>query len=302
MFLKSKYYVNFAEMSKTAPLSFWESLENIKENLQGHRLADVFRFISFYPRETYGFHKHLRIEINYVKRGSCILHLDNESIGFREGELMIITSNVNHLFEAGVAGVTLMQLEFLPDIFSQFNKMNQNGLSEDYPTNAFLFSEKNKVVKIVNNIRITRAVQRIVNELKAKNVYYEYLVVMYYAELLILIYRYLDEANVVNCTSDYLRTAVSFIRTNFHRNINVADVAKHTGISERYLRSLFLKNLNLGPLDFLNQVRINKAMDFLRNTNMSIKEISFQCGFQSPQYFSRVFKQQTGFTPRKFIE
>ena len=47
--------------------SLWEILEQITEDLKSKRLADVFRFISFYPSETYGPHKHLRIEINYVK-------------------------------------------------------------------------------------------------------------------------------------------------------------------------------------------------------------------------------------------
>ena len=75
----------------TQQRSIWSLLENITENLKSKRLADVFRFISFYPSETYGHHKHQRNEINHVKKGSCILHLDNESVTFREREAMIIT-------------------------------------------------------------------------------------------------------------------------------------------------------------------------------------------------------------------
>ncbi|WP_304959577.1 AraC family transcriptional regulator, partial [uncultured Parabacteroides sp.] len=36
-----------------------------------------------------------------------------------------------------------------------------------------------------------------------------------------------------------------------------------------------------------------------RNTEMSVKEVCFACGFQSPQYFSRIFKQQMGISPRE---
>ena len=82
--------------------SLWEILEQLNENLKSKRLEDVFRFISFYPSETYCPHKHLRIEINYVKKGYCILHLDNESVTFKEGEIMVITSDVNQLFAAGI--------------------------------------------------------------------------------------------------------------------------------------------------------------------------------------------------------
>jgi len=85
---------------------------------------------------------------------------------------------------------------------------------------------------------------------------------------------------------------------NYHSDININKVAEEVGISERYLRNLFSQYLNLSPLDYLNQIRINKAVELLRNTEMSIKEVCFQCGFQSPQYFSRIFKQQMGVSPR----
>ena len=233
-----------------------------------------------------------------LKKGYCILHLDNESVTFKEGEIMVITSDVNHLFEAGSEGTTLMQLEFLPEIFSNFNLNSRVGKDASVPTSVFLFSEENRLIKIVNNVRIMRVVQRIVNELETKSVYYQYLVVMYYAELLVLIYRYMDEAYLPICTNDSLRKAIAYIRLNYHSDININKVAEEVGISERYLRNLFSQYLNLSPLDYLNQIRINKAVELLRNTEMSIKEVCFQCGFQSPQYFSRIFKQQMGVSPR----
>ena len=84
-----------------------------------------------------------------------------------------------------------------------------------------------------------RAVQRIVNEMNQKSKYYQYLVVMYYAELLILIYRYLDEAYLPICTNDSLKRAISYIRLNYQSDITISDVASQTGVGERYLRKLF---------------------------------------------------------------
>lgn len=287
-------------MSNPAELpTFWTFLDNITNNLKSQRLADVFRFISFYPFETYGPHKHLRLEINHVKKGNCMMHLDNESINFVEGDTMIILSNVNHVFEAGSGGTTLMQLEFLPEIFSGFD-LNFPGCTDGIGLGSISpFSEENKLIKIVNNIGIMRVVQRIVNELEGKNSYYQYLVVMYYAELLVLIYRYMSENYLPICQNDALKRAISFIRFNYHKDISINDVAIQADISERYLRSLFSQYLNISPLDYLNQIRINKSIELLRNTELSVKEICFQCGFQSPQYFSRIFKQQTGISPRE---
>lgn len=284
-------------MEQPSEQSLWEMLEGIVEGLKHKRLADVFRFVSFRPFETFGPHKHLRIEINYVKKGYCILHLENESISFSENEMMVICSNVEHTFEAGSKDTTLMQLEFLPEVFSRFNLHGHEPMKDLTPVT--IFSERNRLIKIVNNVRITRAVQRIVNEMSQKSKYHQYLVIMYYAELLILICRYLDEAYLPIGTNDSLKKAISYIRLNYQSNIEIHDVASWAGVGERYLRKLFAQYLNLSPLDYLNQIRINKAIELLRNTEMSIKEISFTCGFQSPQYFSRIFKKQMGISPRE---
>ena len=62
---------------------------------------------------------------------------------------------------------------------------------------------------------------------------------MYYAELLILIYRYMDESYLPICTNESLKKAISYIRMNYQTDISITDVAGQTGIGERYLRKLF---------------------------------------------------------------
>lgn len=287
-------------MNIPADHSLWGFLENITEKLKNKRLADVFRFVSFRQAETFGPHQHLRIEMNYVKKGTCVLRLENESVSFGEHEMMIICSNVEHTFEAGPQGTTLMQLEFLPEIFSCFDLHKKNDTDELTP--EAIFSEENRLIKIVNNTHIAQAIQRIVNEMNLKNKYYQYMVVMYYAELLILIYRYMDENYLPICTNESLKKAIAYIRLNYHSDITISDITEQAGIGERYLRKLFVRHLNFSPLDFLNQIRINKSIDLLRNTEMSIKEVCFICGFKSPQYFSRVFKKQMGIPPREAMK
>ncbi len=109
----------------------------------------------------------------------------------------------------------------------------------------------------------------------------------------------MDESYLPIYTNDSLKKAIVYIRLNYQSGITMNAVAEYTGISERYLRRLFSQYLNLSPLDYLNQIRINKAVELLRNTEMSVKEVCYLCGFQSPQYFSRVFKHQMGISPRK---
>ena len=273
--------------------SFWNILDDISRNLEHRRLADVFRLVSFQPGETYEEHSHLRIEINYVKRGSCILHLEDESVLFREGDIMIILSNVPHTFEAGQSGTTLLQLEFLPEIFSMFGPHDRFG-------SFSVFTRENRLIRICNHIRMMRVIQRIINELNGRAEYFQNLVVLYYAELLLLIYRHLDEIYVPMGANEALRHAIAFIRAHVDEDIKVSDISANIGISERYLRKLFVDSLHIAPLEYLNQLRVNRAIELMKNSELTVKEVCFQCGFSSPQQFARIFKSHVGIVPSHF--
>lgn len=228
----------------------------------------------------------------YVKRGGCIVETEDGSVYFKQDELMIIASNVLHSFQAGATGCTLLQLEFPPNILNIISSMQQTQLN----TNS-IFSTGNTVIKIVNNMRIMRSVQRIITEMHSKNDYYKHLVIMYYAELFILIHRHLNESYLPMCNNPAITKAIKYIRLNYHKEMSTKSLSAHTKVGERYMRQLFSRYMNISPIDYLNQIRINKAVELLRISEMSIKEICYKCGFKSPQYFSRAFKLQLGVTP-----
>lgn len=274
-------------------LSGLSNMEEFLSNSDYKNLADVFRHISFKPLEPYKEHKHKRIEMAYVKRGSCIIFSQGESICFKQGEIMIITSDILHSFQAGASGCTLLQLEFPPYILNvtTFAKESLHNIPD-------LFSKDNDVMKIINNERIMQAIQRIVIELNLRHDNYKHLVIIYYTELFILINRYFQESYIPISTNQTIVKAVNFIRLNYHKELSITSLATQINVSDSYLRRIFIQHMNISPIDFLNQTRFNKAVELLRTTDMSIKEICYKCGFKSPQYFSRAFKQQLGTTPK----
>ena len=55
-------------------------------------------------------------------------------------------------------------------------------------------------------------------------------------------------------------------------------------------------------IDYLTSLRIIKAEELLKNSDISIKEICFEVGYRDPNYFSRIFKKNIGITPTEFRE
>lgn len=71
-------------------------------------------------------------------------------------------------------------------------------------------------------------------------------------------------------------------------------------ISRGYFFELFKKATGLPPIQYINQFRINRAREDLRNSNISITEIAEKHGFSSVHYFSKLFRQLNGKSPREF--
>lgn len=84
------------------------------------------------------------------------------------------------------------------------------------------------------------------------------------------------------------------------RTVVVADLADAMGYSESRLRVLFKETAGIPLGYYIQNYRINRAMNLLRSSDLSIADISEEAGFGSPQAFSRVFKKETGRTPRSY--
>ncbi len=72
------------------------------------------------------------------------------------------------------------------------------------------------------------------------------------------------------------------------------------GLSESYFYLLFKRSIGLSPVEYRNRIRVNTACSLLEGTSMSIDEISASVGFDTPFYFSRIFKKIMGHSPRQY--
>jgi AraC-like DNA-binding protein len=90
------------------------------------------------------------------------------------------------------------------------------------------------------------------------------------------------------------------IDTRFQENISLDDIAAQLYMSKPYLRLLFKKKFGTSPLYYLITKRVDKAKYLLNYTGIPVKEVAANCGFDNPYYFSKMFKQETGFTPSEY--
>lgn len=98
-----------------------------------------------------------------------------------------------------------------------------------------------------------------------------------------------------------VKTAIEYIEANFaQEGLSLTDVARVVHVSPVYLSIMFKKERNINFSEFLNEVRMTKAMELIRNTNLKTYEVAEQVGYGNPQYFSVCFKKYTGYSPSDF--
>lgn len=94
-----------------------------------------------------------------------------------------------------------------------------------------------------------------------------------------------------------VRAAIAHLEAKFDQAISIDDVAREIGCSRARLFVIFKQATGQTPNDYLQRIRVNKAAALLLETDLSVTEIAMNCGFNTSQYFSNVFRKYQNQTP-----
>ncbi len=95
-----------------------------------------------------------------------------------------------------------------------------------------------------------------------------------------------------------MRTALNYIGSNYHKDISRDDIANEIHLNPSYFSHLFKARMGQSYVDYLRQIRIERAKFLLEFTNDY--EVYLKVGYNSSKYFAKVFRQQTGYTPYEY--
>lgn len=105
---------------------------------------------------------------------------------------------------------------------------------------------------------------------------------------------------VTNLDIDFIGQLTDYISTHIRSGLTMKNTAAAMGFEYHYFSSLFHKYFMTSFTDFVNNYKFESACNLLRNEEMSISDIAFECGFGSIRNFNRIFKALSGITPAEF--
>ena len=95
--------------------------------------------------------------------------------------------------------------------------------------------------------------------------------------------------------------AKEYIDKNYaNQNTTLTSVAEYVCLSPNHFSTIFSQECKTTFIEYLTNVRIEKAKQLIKNTDKKGYDIAYECGFSDPHYFSYIFKKNTGLTPREF--
>lgn len=113
-------------------------------------------------------------------------------------------------------------------------------------------------------------------------------------------FKKLTENSNLYKNKDIIELITGYIHSHYRERFSLEDISVKFGISPSHLSRSFYKKTGIHFIEYVNQVKINKAKQLLINSNMIISEIFEDIGYDNLEHFSRVFKKYVGVSPSKY--
>ena len=96
--------------------------------------------------------------------------------------------------------------------------------------------------------------------------------------------------------------AFEYVNQTYHKNISTSHIAHEIGLTTNSFCRLFKKTTHKTFTQFVNEFRVQKAVDLLDLRKFSVSEVMFQCGYNDPSYFAKQFKRNKGLSPTQYLK
>ena len=111
------------------------------------------------------------------------------------------------------------------------------------------------------------------------------------------------ETDEQKSSNNVFQSIVDYVDYHYRESdISLGRLANVFSYTEKYLSSLFKKNMQIGFINYLNSLRIQYACELIKKGSMNMAEISAACGYSDYSYFSKVFKKITGHSPTEGLK
>lgn len=249
-------------------------------------------------------------EIIFIEKGRMKFTFDDEVYYAEQNDCVVLRPDIHHKIEWG--GIDCEQphvhfdFEYQNDseevLVSLFRKDQMTPKERTYFRKDFL--KENKIdLPYVFHLREPFVVRdilfRLIDEYEHKLPYSDLILQGLLLELISTVFRdyHSGKADSEHPFSKDLTNLVRYMNDSVDKNLTLEELAEHVSFSKWNLIQTFRNYFGVTPIKYYNQLKFNRAKKLLLYSQMSVKEVTYKMNFDSPQTFSRWFKNHDGKSP-----
>lgn len=245
-------------------------------------------------------HWHEHFEMIFIHEGELEIVIENEKHVFREGEIAVINPNYLHDGTSFAKETKLYCLMIDMNLFrSRFSEMAEESFITPLINGKISFQ-----AKISGDEALCDLMKKCYRIFTGEEYAYQLLLKALMFELFYRLFRsYVQENNAdpskhaVSVGRERVNAILEYVNEHYAEKIMLEDLVSVVHINKFYICKIFQQCTGKTVLNYINVVRVQKAVEKLISTNDSVTNIAFAVGFQDLNYFSRIFKSVMGVSP-----
>ncbi len=242
------------------------------------------------PNKLYGFNVRKQASEEYLIKlcigGQGWLEIDGYRTPIHSGDLFLINKNTKHAYGTSTKNPWSVYWAYF----------NCSYLDELIPE---LSDKQCMILPITDDLAVTNHLKTIISHMKkgyAKP--YQYAASARLSVLLSFVQILLG--NRTQTDKHSLEAIIDYMSANMDKNLDINTLADMTGLSKDHFIRLFSEKNGFTPIDYFIRLKIQRACELLLSTDTPIKTIALMLGYNDYYYFSRVFKQKIGVSPKNY--
>lgn len=255
---------------------------------------------------SFSFHWHELLEIILVLKGKISVSVDGKIFQACEGDIIVVNSGIVHGFFGPEPGTMITIFQFGLELFDQSLVDLRDRAAQKLVFDRRAFIPRDEEGPLHD--RLERLLLAIRDEFYGKEDGFHLAIKSRLYELALIFLRELPARTPVskeavrhNYNNQILERVFSFIHGNSgNPEISLEQAAEAAALSKFYFTRFFREQTGQTFHTYLSQVRINRAKEYLTESDLPVTEIAYLCGFSSIKTFNRLFKSFTGVCPSTF--
>ncbi|NBB19287.1 AraC family transcriptional regulator [Runella sp. CRIBMP] len=241
-------------------------------------------------------------------RGKKVMHLDNSpSFDFLPGESVIVPADQTMRIDFPEAhfdnptqclalAISPSKIKQIVETLNEKAPLVDNQQGWQFTNENFYFTNENSIHLLIHRLIYIFTENNEAKDFFANLVLQELIVRLMQTKARNVLTNHLPQL----ANTNRLAFAVKYVQDNIHKNLTVRELADKACMSEPNFFRCFKQQYGITPVEYINQQRIQLSIKLLRNTQYSIADICFACGYNNLNYFLKVFKKAVGTTPANY--